>query len=229
MPFGLCNTPSTFQRLMERLFGDQRHQTILLYLDDIIVFASSVQQHLQRLRVVLSRLQAENLKAKLDKCAFFREEVKFLGHIISAQGVVTDPGKTEAVARWPRPSTVSELRTFLGFVSYYRRFVEGFAKLAAPLHQLVAEATGGKSGKKSKRGIIEVWSAQCEEAFGTLKHRLMTAPVLAYADFAKPFIVDVDASHVGLGAILSQEVEGKVRPVAYASRTLILVLLYSSV
>lgn len=115
---------------------------------------------------------------------------------------------------------MSELRTFLGFVSYYRRFVEGFAKLAAPLHKLVAEATGGKSGKKSKQGFIEVWSAQCEEAFGTLKQRLSTAPVLAYADFAKPFIVEVDASYAGLSAVLSQEVDGKVRPVAYASRTL---------
>lgn len=99
MPFGHCNAPSTFQRLMERLFGDQRHQTVLLYLDDIIVFSSSVQQHQQRLRIVLSCLRAENLKAKLDKCAFFREEVKYLGYVISAQGVATDLGKIEAVAR----------------------------------------------------------------------------------------------------------------------------------
>lgn len=219
MPFGLCNAPSTFQRLMERLFGDQRHQSVLLYLDDIIVFSSSVQQHLQRLRMVLGRLGAEGLKVKLGKCAFFREKVRYLGHVISAQGVATDPSKVEAVAQWPCPRTVSELRTFLGFVSYYRRFVEGFAKLAAPLHKIVAELTRGKAGKRSQE-LAVVWSVRCEEAFQTLKCKLTTAPVLAYADFTQPFILEVDASYAGLGAVLSQEVGGKVRPVAYASRSL---------
>ncbi|XP_059360625.1 uncharacterized protein LOC132098573 [Carassius carassius] len=219
MPFGLCNAPSTFQRLMERLFGDQRHQSVMLYLDDIIVFSSSVQQHLQRLRMVLDRLRAEGLKVKLEKCAFFREKVRYLGHVISAQGVATDPSKVEAVAQWPCPSTVSELRTFLGFVGYYRRFVEGFAKLAAPLHKIVAELTRGKSGKHSQ-DLAVAWSSQCEEAFQTLKRKLTTAPVLAYADFTQPFILEVDASYAGLGAVLSQEVNGRVRPVAYASRGL---------
>ncbi|XP_056118703.1 uncharacterized protein LOC130096084 [Rhinichthys klamathensis goyatoka] len=219
MPFGLCNAPSTFQRLMERLFGDQRHQSVLLYLDDIIVFSSSVQQHLQRLRVVLGRLKAEGLKVKLEKCAFFQEEVSYLGHVISSHGVATDPKKIEAVAQWPHPTTVLELRTFLGFVSYYRRFVEGFAKLAAPLHKVVAMLTGGKSSKRGQE-ITTAWSEQCEEAFQALKQVLTTAPVLAYADFTRPFILEVDASHVGLGAVLSQEFDGKVRPVAYASRSL---------
>lgn len=219
MPFGLCNAPSTFQRLMERLFGDQRHQSVLLYLDDIIVFSSSVQQHLQRLRVVLGRLKTEGLKVKLEKCAFFQEEVSYLGHVISSRGVATDPKKIEAVAQWPHPTTVSELRTFLGFVSYYRRFVEGFAKLAAPLHKVVAMLTGGKSSKRGQE-ITTVWSEQCEEAFQVLKCVLTTAPVLAYADFTRPFILEVDASHGGLGAVLSQEFDGKIRPVAYASRSL---------
>lgn len=114
---------------------------------------------------------------------------------------------------------MSELRTFLGFASYYRRFVEGFAQVAAPLHRLVAKAGGGKVSSR-RQELAALWSEQCEQAFRTLKQKLTTTPVLAYADFKLPFILEIDASHLGLGAVLSQEVEGKVRPVAYASRGL---------
>lgn len=220
MPFGLCNAPSTFQRLMERMFGDQQRQSLLLYLDDIIVYSSSVAQHLERLEVVLGRLKQEGLKARLEKCAFFRQEVRYLGHVISAEGVATDPSKIEAVAQWRCPTSVSELRTFLGFASYYRRFVEGFAKLASPLHKLVAKVTGGKSGRKKGQSLAQVWTDQCQEAFEGLKSKLTRAPVLAYADFSQTFILEVDASYGGLGAVLSQEHQGKVRPIAYASRSL---------
>ncbi|XP_065325766.1 uncharacterized protein LOC135932296 [Pelmatolapia mariae] len=220
MPFGLCNAPSTFQRLMQRLFGDQQCQSLLLYLDDIVIFSSTVQQHLERLDVVLGRLQQEGLKAKLAKCAFFQREVRYLGHVISDQGVSTDPSKVEVVANWQSPKTASELRSFLGFASYYRRFVEGFAKLAAPLHRLVAEWGGRKSKKRSEHGVAENWTAACAQSFEALKTKLTTAPVLAYADFSLPFILEVDASHGGLGAVLSQEQGGKVRPIAYASRGL---------
>lgn len=220
MPFGLCNAPSTFQRLMQRLFGDQQCQSLLLYLDDIVIFSSTVSQHLERLDVVLGRLQQEGLKAKLAKCAFFQREVRYLGHVISDQGVSTDPSKVEVVANWQPPKTVSELRSFLGFASYYRRFVEGFAKLAAPLHRLVAEWGGRKSKKRSEHGVVENWTAECAQSFEALKTKLTTAPVLAYADFSLPFILEVDASHAGLGAVLSQEQGGKVRPIAYASRGL---------
>lgn len=220
MPFGLCNAPSTFQRLMQRIFGDQQCQSLLLYLDDIVVFSSTVEQHLDRLEVVLGRLQQEGLKAKLGKCAFFQREVKYLGHVISDAGVSTDPSKVEVVANWQPPTTISELRSFLGFASYYRRFVEGFAKLAAPLHKLVAELGGSKSQKRSQRGIIGHWTEECQQTFEALKSKLTTAPVLAYADFSLPFILEVDASHGGLGAVLSQEQEGRVRPIAYASRGL---------
>ncbi|XP_054872643.1 uncharacterized protein LOC129350363 [Amphiprion ocellaris] len=144
MPFGLCNAPSTFQRLIQWIFGDQQCQSLLLYLDDIVVFSSTVEQHLERLEVVLQRLQQEGLKAKLTKCAFFQQEVRYLGHVVSDKGVSTDPTKVEAVASWPPPSTVTELRSFLGFASCYRHFVEGFAKLAAPLHKLVAVLEGSK-------------------------------------------------------------------------------------
>ena len=220
MPFGLCNAPSTFQRLMQRMFGGQQGQSLLLYLDDIIVFSSSVSEHLQRLEAVLGRLQQEGLKVKLGKCAFFQQQVNYLGHVISSQGVSTDPAKIEAVAKWPRPRQVAELRSFLGFASYYRRFVEGFAKLAAPLHKLVATLAGTKSRRGSGQAFSDAWTSHCEESFEALKSRLVSAPVLSYADFSRPFILEIDASYSGLGAVLSQETENGVRPVAYASRGL---------
>uniref|UniRef100_A0A8P4KCX1 Gypsy retrotransposon integrase-like protein 1 n=1 Tax=Dicentrarchus labrax TaxID=13489 RepID=A0A8P4KCX1_DICLA len=220
MPFGLCNAPGTFQRLMERIFGAQHFQTLLLYLDDVIVFSSTVDEHLERLDAVLSRLQQEKLKVKLEKCCFFRTEVNYLGHVISKDGVATDPGKISAVADWSRPTHVTELRSFLGFCSYYRRFVEGFAKIAAPLHRLVAEMIDSRTKRASRKVIGELWTGQCEESFQNLKRRLVSAPVLAFADFSLPFTLEVDASLSGLGAVLSQEQDGKVRPVAYASRAL---------
>lgn len=220
MPFGLCNAPGTFQRLMERIFGAQHFQTLLLYLDDVIVFSSTVDEHLKRLDAVLSRLQQEKLKVKFEKCCFFRTEVNYLGHVITEDGVATDPGKLSAVENWPRPTNATELRSFLGFCSYYRRFVEGFAKIAAPLHRLVANMIDARTKKASRKIIGELWTEQCEKSFQDLKSRLISAPVLAYADFSLPFILEVDASLSGLGAVLSQEQDGKVRPVAYASRTL---------
>lgn len=220
MPFGLCNAPSTFQRLMERMFGAQHCQSLLLYLDDIIVFSSSVDEQVDRLELVLSRLQQEGLKAKLEKCCFFRKEVQYLGHRISQEGVSTDPNKIAAVANWPPPTNVSELRSFLGFASYYRRFVNGFSKLAAPLHRLVADLAGTKSRRGRGTLLQEAWSEQCENSFQDLKARLVGSPTLAFANFSLPFILEVDASHNGLGAVLSQEQDGRVRPVAYASRSL---------
>lgn len=220
MPFGLCNAPSTFQRLMERLFGDQQCQSLLLYLDDIVVFSSSVRQHLDRMEVVLQRLQKEGLKVKLSKCAFFKEEVRYLGHVISSEGVSTDPDKIKAVTQWCCPTSVAELRSFLGFASYYRRFVEGFSRLAAPLHRLVAEVAAPKNKAHGRGSFARAWSEECESSFEVLKSKLTTAPVLAYADFSLPFILEVDASYGGLGAVLSQEQQGKVRPIAYGSRSL---------
>lgn len=220
MPFGLCNAPSTFQRLMERMFGDQHCQSLLLYLDDIVVFSSTVDDHISRLDLVLSRLQREGLKVKLEKCQFFKEEVQYLGHVISPAGVSTDPKKIAAVKDWQTPSNATELRSFLGFASYYRRFVEGFAKLASPLHRLVADLTGTKNQRGRGVALQGAWTEQCQESFEGLKAKLVSSPVLAYANFLIPFILEVDASHGGLGAVLSQEQDGKIRPIAYASRSL---------
>ena len=221
MPFGLCNAPGTFQRLMERMFGDCRYQSVLLYLDDVVVFSATVEQHLERLEEVFARLQKQKLKVKLSKCNFFQRQVSYLGHVVSAEGVATDPAKIEVVKGWKRPVHLAELRSFLGFASYYRRFVEGFAKLAAPLHHLVGKLSGPRrKGKTPKISLSTAWGEDCEQAFQSLKEKLTSAPVLAYADFNKTFILEVDASHGGLGAVLSQEQSGKVRPIAFASRGL---------
>ncbi|KAL2086104.1 hypothetical protein ACEWY4_017163 [Coilia grayii] len=219
MPFGLCNAPSTFQRLMERIFGDERFSSLLLYLDDIVVFSTSFESHLKRLDLVLQRLQQHNLKLKLAKCNFFQSKVNYLGHVISAEGVSTDPEKIRAVVEWKRPRTLTELRSFLGFASYYRRFVEGFAKCAAPLHKLVGVLQGLQ--KKARSNTVEGrWDAACETAFASLKSKMVSAPILGFADFSKPFILEIDASHAGLGAVLSQDHQGQKRPIAFASRGL---------
>lgn len=220
MPFGLCNAPSTFQRLMERMFGDQNCHSLLLYLDDVIVFSPTVDEHLNRLELVLNRFQNEGLKIKLQKCHFFQQEVQYLGHVISSKGVSTDPKKISAVTNWPVPNTLSELKSFLGFASYYRRFVEGFATLASPLNQLVAKLARTKNKRGRGIALHDAWTNDCEHSFNNLKTKLAASPVLAYANFKLPFILEVDASHDGLGAVLSQEQEGKVRPIAYASRSL---------
>lgn len=170
--------------------------------------------------MVLGRLQTEGLKVKLAKCAFFQQEVGYLGHVMSSRGFSTDPKKVEVEAEWQTPTTTSELHSFLGFDSYYRRFVEGFAKLAAPLHKLVVETVNGRGKRKLNHGLCKDCTAECQNSFEALKRKLTTAPVLAYADFSLAFILEADASHSGLGAVLSQEQEGKVRPVAYASRGL---------
>lgn len=170
--------------------------------------------------MVLGQLQKESLKAKFEKCSFFQPQVSYLGHVISSQGVSKDPKKIEAVADWHRPTHISELRSFLGFASYYRRFMKSFAKFAAPLHRLVSELAGTKTKKGSSQDFGAAWTSQCEESFETLKTRLVSAPVLTYADFWQPFILEIDASHSGLGAVLSQATATGVRPVAYASRCL---------
>ncbi len=156
------------------------------------------------------------MKVKLKKCAFFQEEVKYFGYVISKDDVATDPDKISAVTNWASSANVFELRYFLGFASYYQRFVKGFAKLAAPLHHLVAEIQCNQ-GRHRQLALRDYWTEECEQSFQDLKAKSMRASVLACANFSLPFILEIDSSYSGLGAVLSQEQGGKIRPVAYAS------------
>ena len=209
MAFGLCNAPSTFQRLMEFVLAGLQWQTCLVYLDDVIVCGRDFEKHLVRLRDVYERFRQAGLKLKPLKCFPLRPKVPFLGHMISADGVSTDPDKVRAVEQWPTPSNVSDVRSFLGLASYYRRFIEDFAEVASPLRRLTS-----KSIERFQ------WSSECYRAFRSLKEKLVTAPVLAFPRRDAKFIVDCDASDYGLGAVISQEQDGIERTIAYASRVL---------
>lgn len=179
-----------------------------IYLDDIIVFGKTFQEHLGRLEQVFGNVYKANLKVKPSKCNLFAKQVSYLGHVISAEGVKADPSKVEAVRGWPVPRNQTEVRSFLGLASYYRHFMRSFAEIARPLHQLM------EKGKKFH------WGEDCQRAFFTLKSCLISAPVLAYPDPLKQFILDTNASDVGIGAVLSQVEGGMERVVAYASRAL---------
>ena len=208
MPFGLCNAPATFQRLMEEVLAGLHWTNCLVYLDDIIVFSQTIEDHLDKLREVFSRLRDAGLKIKPTKCHLLQRSVHYLGHVVSAEGIKTDPEKIRSVSDWPTPSNRKELKQFLGLVSYYRRFVRGFSQLASPLYALT---------EKSKESG---WTDKCSEAFFELKKRLVTAPVLTLPRFDMEFIVDTDASGDGIGAVLSQRINERELVVAYASRVL---------
>lgn len=223
MPFGLCNAPATFQRLMERCMGDLNLRDCLIYLDDIIIFSSTFEEHLERLEAVFSRLKQHNLKLRADKCEFMKSRVTYLGHLVSENGIETDPEKTEAIRTWPIPKTVKDVRAFLGFTGYYRRFIQNYARLARPLNDLLIGHCTNKKSKKSrsreKKTPFE-WAETQQESFDTLREKLMNPPVLAYADYRLPFKLHTDASATGLGAVLYQHQDGHDRVVAYASRSL---------
>ena len=224
MPFGLCNAPATFQRLMERSMGDMNLRDCLIYLDDIVVFSSTFEEHLERLEAVFQRLQINNLKLKASKCEFFKRECTYLGHVVSEQGIRTDPSKIETVRNWPVPRNVKEIRMLLGFTGYYRRFVKGYASIVRPLNDLLIGHPTNKNAKKGKKPkpkpSVYVWGENQKTAFQTIIDRLTHPPVLAYADYKLPFKLHTDASSTGLGAVLYQNQEGIDRVVAYASRSL---------
>ena len=210
MPFGLTNAPATFQRLMESCLGELHLEWCIIYLDDIIIFSKNPDDHLTRLEGVFERLAKAGLKLKPSKCEFFHSSLKYFGHIVSKN---TDPGKVKAIQDWPKPKTVTEVCSFTGFTNYYRHFIKGYAKVARPLHEL----TSGENGKK-KHSKVQ-WNERCQESFDSLKKMCSESPVLAYADYTKPFMLHTDVSTTGLGAVLYQG-DGQERVIAYASRTL---------
>jgi hypothetical protein len=204
MPFGLTNAPAAFMDLMNRVFRPYLDKFVVVFIDDILVYSSDRDEHVRHLKAVLQTLREEKLYAKLSKCEFWLDRVCFLGHVISSAGISVDPQKVEAVVNWSRPKTVTEVRSFLGMAGYYRRFVEGFSKIAVPLTQL------------THKGARFVWSEACEESFQELKQRLVSAPVLTLPIEGEGYAVYSDASKTGLGCVLMQG--GKV--IAYASRQL---------
>ena len=204
---------------MENCLGDLNLKWCVVYLDDIIVFSKSPEEQLERLRAVFQKLRNAGLKLKPSKCNFFKREISYLGHIVSEAGIATDPAKIEKVANWPVPESVNDVRSFLGFVGYYRKYIKGFSQIAKPLTDLLR---GLESTSKKKSKLLKVkWQQQEQQAFDKLKTACVTAPVLGYADFSKPFILHTDSSLDGLGAVLYQvDPEGNLKVIAYASRGL---------
>ncbi|KAL0544204.1 hypothetical protein IC582_019317 [Cucumis melo] len=204
MSFGLTNAPAVFMDLMNRVFREFLDTFVIVFIDDILIYSKTEAEHEEHLRMVLQTFRDNKSYAKFSKCEFWLKQVSFLGHVVSKAGVSVDPAKIEAVTGWTRPSTVSEVRSFLGLAGYYRRFVENFSRIATPLTQL------------TRKGVPFVWSKACEDSFQTLKQKLVTAPVLTVPDGSGSFVIYSDASKKGLGCVLMQQ--GKV--VAYASRQL---------
>ena len=219
MPFGLVNAPATYQRLMEDCFDGLNLQICFIYLDDLIIFSKTFEEHIDRLRQVFDRIRQEGLKLSPQKCHFFKTKVKYVGHIVSQDGIQPDPAKIEKVMEWPRPKTPEDVRQFLGFIGYYRKFIQDFSKISRPLNDLMPSTH--KQKKKGKTSQTEwKWTDRQEESFQYLKSAIAKPPVLGYPNFDKPFELHTDASAAGLGAILYQQQDGEKRVISYASRSL---------
>jgi len=204
MPFGVTNAPAVFMDYMNRIFQPYLDQFDVIFIDDMLIYSKSPQEHASHLRIVLSILREKQLFAKFSKCEFWLSKVKFLGHVISQGGVAVDQSKVEAVQNWTRPKNVSEVQSFLGLAGYYRRFIMKFSQIAFSLTRL------------TRKDVPFVWDEECEKSFRTLKKKLTKAPVLAIPDPEKRYIVFCDASSKGLGGVLMQ---GDT-VIAYASRQL---------
>jgi len=204
MSFGLTNAPAHFMYLMNSVFMPELNKFVVVFIDDILVYSENEEDHVEHLRVVLTRLREHQLYAKFSKCEFWLREVPFLGHVLSDGGIMVDPTKVQEVLNWKAPISVHEVRSFLGLAGYYRRFIPDFSKIAKPMTRLL------------QKDMKFVWTPECDAAFHTLRTLLTSAPVLAQPDIEKPFDVFCDASGIGLGGVLMQE--GRV--IAYTSRQL---------
>lgn len=208
MPFGLKNAPATFQRVMDNVLRELLGKICFVYMDDIIVFSSSLQEHISNLQTIFITLEKYNLKIQLDKSEFLCKEVAFLGHVVTPEGVRPNPDKIKAIQNWPIPKNEKELRGFLGTLSYYRRFIRDLAKITRPMSQQL------------RKGEVLEHTSEFIKSFEICKQILGSSQILQYPDFSQPFILTTDASQYAVGAVLSQGPVGKDRPIAFASRTL---------
>ena len=199
MPFGLCNAPPTFQRLMQNCLGELNLTYCLIYLDDVIVFSETPEEHLHRMRVIFNHLREHGLKLKPSKCNVFKLEINYLAHHVSKEGVRPSKKNLESIAQCPALDTYTKVKSFVGLVGHYWHFIKGFAKIAAPLYDLTS---GENKDKKSEHVDL---SPEAREAFERLKAACLQAPILAFPGFNKPFLLETDASGRGLGAVLSQK------------------------
>jgi hypothetical protein len=193
MSFGLTNNPAYFIYLMNSVFMTELNKFVVVFIDGILIYSKNEKEHAKHLRIVLQRLQDHKLYAKFFKCQFWLDSVKFLGHTISKDGIFVDPSKVREVMDWKAPKSVHQIRSFLGLVGYYRRFILDFSRIAKPMTELL------------KKGVKFVWSEACEKAFHTLRQHLTSAPVLLQPDNSKPSEVFCDAIGTGLGCVLMQE------------------------
>lgn len=203
MPFGLSNAPATFQALMNGIFHFAMRRYVLIFFYDILVYSKDLESHLVHLEQVLRTLQENQLYAKYSKCCFGLLQIEYLGHIVSAAGVQMDQAKVESILKWPEPINIKQLRGFLGISGYYRRFIQSYAILAKPLTDLL------------KKDSFQ-WNSAATLAFQNLKTTIAAAPVLTLPDFSKPFTLEIDASGIGIGAVLSQDKH----PIAFFSKKL---------
>ncbi|GBG86703.1 hypothetical protein CBR_g41767 [Chara braunii] len=206
MPFGLCNAPGTFQHAMNRIFHDYLDKFIVVYLDDILIFSRTVEEHAKHLKIVLGLLRQHQYKVNLDKCEFGRTKILYLGHEISADGLRPEDAKVASICDWPKPQTVTEVRSFLGMTGYYRPFVKNYSTIASPLTNLTRLDTPWE------------WTEDCEASFQKLKYDLTHYEVLKLPDPDKPFVVTTDASQYGIGVVLAQQEGSKLRPIEYMSK-----------
>ncbi|GBC41210.2 enzymatic polyprotein, putative [Rhizophagus irregularis DAOM 181602=DAOM 197198] len=208
MPFGLKNAPGTFRRLMDKILKEYIGEFVTVYLDDIMIYSEDFEEHIEHVDKVLSKLRENNMIVKLKKCQFGLRNINFLGHIVGRDGLRPDKEKVEKIENMRRPKTVTEVRSFLGLCSYYRRFIKGFSKIAKPLLNLT------KKNEKFE------WKEEQQEAFDVLRTKLTENPILVYPDFSREFILITDGSKIGLGAVLAQmNGENKEVVIAYASRS----------
>ena len=207
MPFGLTNAPATFQRLIQNVLRNELDKYAIAYLDDILIFSKSITEHNEHVETILKKLQDNQLYAKIEKCEFFKSEVEFLGHIISKNGIKTDPSKIKAITDWPTPKSITDVRSFHGICNFYRRFISKFSEVAAPITDTLKEETFS-------------WSTAAQDAFEKLKSLLISAPILQACDPNKPKRLETDASNVAIGGVLHQKHDGKWHPVAFYSQKL---------